>query len=168
MRRAAYQAAWGIFAGLMAALLLAAGFVPTGRIGLYVLAALCAASVCRLGVMRDGMLCALAAALTAVILLPDKLAVLPFALFAAPHALVWCAVYTRPRRVRWVCKGGLAFIFGLMAGMGLKWLETAFLWVSPVSGWAVGLAVAAVLPVYDGIFTGAMRVLGRYLGKLVQ
>lgn len=168
MRRqgAARQAAWGIFAALIAALLILAGIAPTGRIGFYVMAALCAAAVWHISGMRDAVLCVLAAILTALILLPDKLAALPFMLFGAPHALVWCAVGVRPRRVRLVCKGALALAFGGMAWLGAGLAMRLFAWLPQWQGWVFGLAVAAVLPVYDVVFTGAMRVVVRYLDRL--
>lgn len=165
-QRAAKRAAVGVFAGLITMLLLAAGIAPTGRVGLYVLSALCVAAVCRRSGIREAILCVAAAILVALIVLPNKLIVLPFALFTAPHALLWCTVCARPRQVRWVCKGIMSVIFGLMLWWGLNWLAADWAWTPPIPNWSAGLLLAIALPVYDWVFSGAMRVILRYIDKI--
>ena len=143
----------GILAGLTSIILFAESFLPAGRLGLFTLSSFFTAVIIIECGIRTGWIFYVAVTLLGFILLPDKLGVVPYAVFFGIYGIV--KYYTEKIRKR-IPEFSLKYIYFnvclLLAYILLKELIWGEIQIElPV--WVIIIGMQIVFLIYDYIFS---------------
>lgn len=138
-------------------LLFLASFVPAVEMSLYALVSFCVAAAIIEGGLGRGFLLYVAAMILPLILLPDKLAILPYAIFFGPYPCVKYIVEKLRKQVLEILLKLLCF--NVFLGIGILFFKALFMGPINLTGipwWILLAAVQAVFLLYDYVMTLAI------------